>query len=129
MRETSTLIDLGRQLIDEARDLVRKEIELAKTEVIGLLKTNAIALGLCIAAAVLLLVFLVMVQVAVILTVPWEIQFIVAWCLVAFWVVAIAVLALVGWSKFRFKPPEKTIASIKGDIEWAKGQIRSNGRS
>ena len=129
MREATTLIDLGRQLIDEGRELVRKEIELAKVEITDLVKTNAVALGLCLTAAVLLLVLLVMVQVAIILTVPFTSQYLVAWGLVGFWVVVIAILALVGRAKFRFKAPEKTIATVKGDIEWAKGQIRSNGRS
>lgn len=129
MREATTLIELGRQLLDEARDLVRKEIELAKAEVTELVKTNAVALGLCLTAAVLLLVLLVMVQVAILLTVPFETQYLVAWGLVGFWLVLIVILALVGRSKFKFKPPEKTIATVKGDIEWAKGQIRSNGRS
>ncbi|HLG74275.1 MAG TPA: phage holin family protein [Chloroflexota bacterium] len=129
MREATSLVELGRQLVDEGRDLVRKEIELAKVEVTELVKTNAIALGLCLTAAVLLLVFLVMLQVAIILTVPFTAQYIVAWALVGFWIVVIAILALIGRSKFKFKAPEKTIATVKGDIEWAKGQIRSNGRS
>lgn len=129
MRDANTIIELGRQLLDEGRDLVRKEIELAKAEITELVKTNAVALGLCLAAAVLLLVFLVMLQVAIILTVPFEVQWIVAWALAAFWLIVIVILALAGRSKFKFKPPEKTIATIKGDIEWAKGQMRSNGRS
>ncbi len=129
MRDANTVIDLGRQLIDEGRDLVRKEVELAKVEVTELVKTNAIALVLCLAAAILILVFLVMLQVAIILSTPFESQYLVAWGLAGFWLVLIVILALVGRSKFKFKPPEKTIATIKGDIEWAKGQIRSNGRS
>ena len=133
MRDATSLADLGRQLIDEARGLVRKEIELAKVEVLELVKTNAVAVGLFAAAAVLLLIVLVMLQVAVIVTLlvtlgqaaAWYL----AWALFGFWVVLIAVLALIGKAKLRFKPPEKTIATLKGDIEWAKGQIHSNGRS
>ncbi|HEY8694568.1 MAG TPA: phage holin family protein [Chloroflexota bacterium] len=129
MATTPSLVDLGRQLMDEARDLIRKEIELAKVEIIALLKTNAIAMGLFLGAAVVALVFLVMLQVAIILTVPTSVQWIVAWCLAALWLIVLIVLALVGRAKLKFEPPEKTISTIKGDIEWAKGQIHSNGKS
>ncbi len=115
--------------MDEARGLVRKEIELAKVEVMALVKTNAIAIGLFAGAAVLLLVALVMLQVAFILSFPFGTQFIVAWSLFGFWVVVIAILALIGRSKLKLQAPEKTIETLKGDIEWAKGQIHSNGRS
>jgi len=129
MATTPSLVDLGRQLMDEARDLIRKENELAKVEIIALLKTNAIAMGLFLGAAVVALVFLVMLQVAIILTVPTSVQWIVAWCLAALWLIVLIVLALVGRAKLKFEPPEKTISTIKGDIEWAKGQIHSNGKS
>ena len=43
-------------------------------------------------------------------------------------VVVVAILALMGRRKLMIKAPEKTVATLKGDIEWAKGQIRSNGR-
>ena len=129
MATTPSLVELGRQLLDDARDLIRKEIELAKVEIIALLKTNAIAIGLFLGAAVVALVFLIMLQVAIILTVPPSLQWILAWCLAALWLIVLVVLALVGKSKLKFKPPEKTISTIKGDIEWAKGQIHSNGKS
>ena len=129
MATIPSLVELGRQLMDEARDLIRKEIELAKVEIIALLKTNAIAIGLFLGAAVVALVFLVMLQVAIILTVPTSVQWIVAWCLAALWLIVLIVLALVGRAKLKFEPPEKTISTIKGDIEWAKGQIHSNGKS
>ena len=128
MRDATSLVDLGRQLMDEARDLIRKEIELAKVEVLDLVKTNAIAIGLFAGAAILGLVFFIMLQVAIIVTVPFAIQWIVAWGLVIFWLIVVVVLALIGKSKLKFEPPEKTISTLKGDIEWAKGQIHSNGK-
>jgi len=133
IRDASSLLDLGRQLLDEARVLVRKEIELARVEIVGLVKTNAVAIGLFAAAAILGLVVLIMLQVAIVTTVLVAVgqsaAFYVAWGLFAFWLVVVAVLALIGRTKLRFKPPEKTIATLKGDIEWAKGQIHSNGKS
>jgi len=124
--EQTSLVDLGRSLVDEARGLIRKEIELAKVEVIDLLKTNAIAVGMFAGAAIVAFMFLILVQVAIIVTVPNGIW--VAWGLVVLWLVVIIVLALVGRSKLKLQAPEKTVETIKGDIEWAKGQIRSNGR-
>src|SRR5438067_405060 len=112
IRDASSLLDLGRQLIDEARGLIRKEIELAKVEILDLIKTNAVAIGLFAAAAVFGLVLLVMLQVAVITTILVTLgqaaAFYVAWGLFIFWLVLIAVLALIGRAKLRFKPPEKT---------------------
>jgi VIT1/CCC1 family predicted Fe2+/Mn2+ transporter len=122
MRETTSLVDLGRQLLDEARDLARKEIELAKVEVLDLVKTNAVAIGLFAGALILALVMFV-------LSFPFTTQFIVAWCLVGFWLIVVVILALIGKSKLRFEAPPKTMSTLKGDIEWAKGQIHSNGKS
>jgi len=129
VRETSSLVDLGRVLIDDARDLIRKEIELAKVELLDLVKTNAIAVGLFLGALLVALIAFIMLQVAFILTFRPSVQYIVAWSIFGLWLILTAVLVLVGRSKLKFKPPEKTISTIKGDIEWAKGQIRSNGKS
>ncbi|HEU0168781.1 MAG TPA: phage holin family protein [Chloroflexota bacterium] len=128
LRDTSSLVEMGRSLIDDARDLIRKEIELAKVEILELLKTNAIAIGLFAGAAIVAFIAFIMLQVAFILTFHFETQFIVAWCLFGFWIVVTAVLALMGRRKLRIKAPEKTVATLKGDVEWAKEQIRSNGR-
>ena len=133
MATPPSLVELGRQLMDEARDLIRKEIELAKVETIALLKTNAIAAGLFAGAALLALIMFIMLQVAVIITVLVTLgqpaAFYLAWALFALWLVVVIVLALIGKSKLKFKAPEKTISTLKGDIEWAKGQIHSNGKS
>ena len=133
MAANPSLVELGRQLIDDARDLVRKEIALAKVETIELLKTNAIAIGLFVGAAVLALIMFIMLQVAFIFTLLQTLgggaAFYAAWSLFGFWLVLVVVLALIGKSKLKFKPPEKTISTLKGDIEWAKGQIHSNGKS
>jgi len=128
LRDTTSLVDLGRSLIDDARDLVRKEIELAKVEIVDLIKTNAIAVGLFAGAAILAFVAFIILQVAFILSFAYTVQFIVAWSLFGFWIILTAVLALLGRARLKFKPPERTMSTIKGDIEWAKGQIRSNGR-
>lgn len=133
MRDVASLADLGRQLIDDARGLVRKEIELAKVEVLELVKTNAIAIALFAVAAILALIMFVMLQVAfiftILVTLGQQAAWYLSWALFGLWLVVVVVLALIGRAKLRFKPPEKTIATVKGDIEWAKAQIHSNGRS
>lgn len=128
LHENASLVELGRTLLDDARDLIRKEIALAKLEVIELLKTNAIAVGLFVGAAVLAFMAFIILQVAFILTFSFAVQWIVAWCLFGLWLILTIVLALIGKAKLKIKPPEKTVSTIKGDIEWAKGQIRSNGK-
>lgn len=129
MRERTSLVELGRMLVDEARDLIRKEIELAKVELKELLVRNALAVGLFAGAALLALIAFIILQVAFILTFWPAVQWIVAWCLFGFWLILTLTVALIAKSKLKLKPPEKTISTIKGDIEWAKGQIHSNGRS
>jgi len=128
----ASLVDLGRSLIDDARSLVRKEIELAKVEILDLIKTNAIAVGMFAGAAIVAFMAFILLQIAVIITLLVTVgpsaAWYLAWGLVVLWVVVIAVLALMGKSKLRIKAPEKTVATIKGDIEWAKEQIHSNAR-
>ena len=128
LRDTASLVDLGRTLIDDARDLIRKEIELAKVELVDLVKTNAIAVGLFAGAGIVAFIAFIILQVAIILTFHFEVQFIVAWALFIFWLAITVILALMGRRKLKIKAPEKTVATLKGDIEWAKEQIRSNGR-
>jgi uncharacterized membrane protein len=132
MATSPSLIELGRQLMDEARGLIRKEIELAKIELLDLLKTNAMAVGLFVGAAVVALVMFIMLQVAIVFTVlataGTSAAWYTAWGLFLLWLVVVIVLALIGKAKLRFEPPEKTISTLKGDIEWAKGQIHSNGK-
>ena len=129
MRESTSMVELGRMLVDEARDLIRKEIELAKVELKELLVRNALAVGLFAGAALLALIAFIILQVAFILTFWPAVQWIVAWCLFGFWLILTLTVALIAKSKLKLKPPEKTISTIKGDIEWAKGQIHSNGKS
>ena len=133
MRDATSLADLGRQLIDEARGLVRKELELAKLEILGLVKTNAMAIALFALAVVFVLILLVMLQVAFVVTMLATLgtaaAWYSAWGLFVFWLLVIIILALIGRAKLKFEAPEKTIATVKGDIEWAKRQMHSNGKS
>src|SRR4051794_9922780 len=107
-----TLVDLGRSLIDDARELIRKEIQLAKVELLDLVKTNAIAAGMFIGAVLMAFMAIILLQVAIVVTVPFAAQPWVAWGLVVFWIIVVAVLVIVGRRKLRFEAPEKTLATI-----------------
>ncbi len=126
MRDANSLVELGRVLLDDAGKLVRSEIELAKEEISALIMTNVKGVGLLAAALLVALIFFIMLQVAIIETVPAGVRWIVAWAIVALWLIVAIVLALLGKSRFKFEAPAKTIDTIKGDIEWAKGQMRSS---
>lgn len=128
LHDGTSLVALGRQLIDDATRLVRQELELAKEEIKELLLTNLKGAAFLLGAAILAFIAFIMLQVAILLTVPFNVQFIVAWALFGFWIILTIVLALIGKARLRFQAPEKTISTIKGDIEWAKGQIHSNGK-
>ncbi|MGH2468476.1 MAG: phage holin family protein [Chloroflexota bacterium] len=128
LRDATSLVDLGRLLLDDAGKLVRQEVSLAKEEVIELLLTNLKGLAFVLVAAVLALVAFVMLQVAVLFTVPSGVRLYLAWSLFGLWLIATLLPALLGKRRFVLRPPEKTLETIKGDIAWAKGQLRSNGK-
>jgi len=96
--------------------------------VMELLLTNVKGLAFVLAAAVLALVAFIMLQVAVLFTVPVGVRLYLAWSLFGFWLIAMLLLALLGKRRFVLRPPEKTLETIKGDIAWAKGQLHSNGK-
>jgi len=125
---------IGAQLAEIAADaqrLVRLEIELAKQEIMELLKTNAVAAGLLAGAALCALFVLYTFVAAIVVGVMWvflrgglgetEIALLVV---LLIWVIAAAVLGLVGKSKLDFKMPDQTIQTFKDDVEWAKQQIK-----
>ena len=125
---------IGAQVAEIAADaqrLVALEIELAKQEIMALVKTNAVAAGL-LAGAALCGLFIVYTLVAVIVVgAMWlfmrgglgetEIALLI---ILLIWLAAAAVLGLLGKSRLEFKMPEATIQTIKEDVEWAKQQIR-----
>jgi hypothetical protein len=114
--------DLARGLVDDAQKLIELQIELAKTELKGLAIRNGVAIGLFLFAA-LLLVFAIFAGVPLIVVelVPnhglTAIIFAAAYALVAI------ILALVGRSMLRLKPPQHTIAALKETKEWLVRQI------
>jgi uncharacterized membrane protein YqjE len=113
-------------LASDTGRLVRLEIDLLKQELFELVKRNAIAAGMLLAAAVSAFLFLIFLLVWVVEFVPHH-----AWAAagiaIAF-VLGAGILAWVGVSRLKFAAPEKTIQSIQEDLEWVKQQIKPEPR-
>jgi uncharacterized membrane protein YqjE len=131
LRQRSTG-DLVKELSEQVSALVRQEVELAKAEMaekgekakpgLGMLGGAGVA---ALATVGALTAFLILV---LDLAVPaWAAALIVT----AIWGAVAAVLALRGREKVREvgKPiPEKTVDSVKEDVQWLKGRTRSESR-
>src|SRR6267378_2845087 len=116
------LIDLARLAVEDTVRLVQQEIQLAKIEVMEMLRSNikaAIFLG---AAGLCALLFLVMLLVTIALWIP---NHALAGLIetVVFLVLA-AILGLVGKNMLKLGPPPKTMTTLKEDAEWAKQVLK-----
>jgi hypothetical protein len=121
--QSGGISDSVTELIDDVQRLVQLEIELAQQEIQELLWRNVIAIGLIAVAALgglFALIFLQVTLVEAIPTPPW----LNALVLTIIWIAVATVLFLVGRSRIKIAPPEKTIQSIKDDLEWVKTQIK-----
>ncbi len=118
--------EISRSMVTNTQALVRKEIELAKLEISEIVTARLIAVGALVGAGVFGLFILGFVGVtgakALELVVPeWA-----AWLIVTALYLAVAVaLLLVAKRKASVPPtkPERTQASVKETIEWAKRQV------
>jgi hypothetical protein len=124
--------ELVKELSQQVSELVRQELELAKTEMAEKGKKAGIGAGFLggagvagLAALGALTAFLILV---LDLAMPaWAAALIVT----ALWGAVAGVLALRGREKVREvgRPvPEKTADSVKEDVQWLKGQTRSESR-
>jgi hypothetical protein len=116
--------DIAAEVVHDAQRLVSLEIALAKQEVKDLAMANAIAAGIVAFGGVLVMLsVLVAVPSLVVILVPWH------WQAAAMWVLLYALLGiglvLVGKTRFAFKLPTKTLASLKENKEWALRQMKS----
>jgi hypothetical protein len=119
------------EIAADAQRLVQLEIQLAKQEIMALVKTNAVAAGLLAGAAVcglFILYTLVALLVVGILSLFLHhglgYDAIGLAVILLVWIIGAAVLGLLGKSRLVFKMPEQTIQTLKDDVEWAKAQIR-----
>ena len=131
MREHSTG-ELVKELSQQVSELVRQEVELAKTEMTEKGRKAGIGAGFLGGAGVAGLAALGAVTAFLILVLDLAMP---AWAaaliVTALWAAVAGVLALRGREKVREvgRPmPEKTVDSVKEDVQWLKGQTRSESR-
>ena len=118
--------ELANGVIDDAQRLVRLEIELAKIELKEMAVRNGVAAGLF-AGALTLLVLGVLVAIPVLIVVLVPIHWLAALIWIALYLVAAAVMALVGRRLLKLKP-ERTVQSINETKEWFSDLTSSLGR-
>lgn len=119
------------EIAADGQRLVKLEVELAKQEIIGLLKTNAIAIGM-LSVAALSGIFVLYTLVAMIVFGALSFVFqrgmghdaIALLVILVIWLLVAVILGLMGKSRLVFKLPESTIQTIKDDVAWAKAQIK-----
>jgi uncharacterized membrane protein YqjE len=123
------MADLVRELSSQVSVLVRQEVELAKAEVTEKGKKAGLGAGMlggAGAAALLMLGSLTAFLIVVIaLAIP---DWAAALCVTGLWAAIAGLLALRGREKVREvgKPvPEKTVDTVKEDVEWLKDPTRS----
>ncbi|HEX6350672.1 MAG TPA: phage holin family protein [Candidatus Dormibacteraeota bacterium] len=118
--------ELAADIVESAQQLVRLEIALAKQEAKELAIRNGVAIGMLAAGGFLaMLTLLVAVPVTIVLVFD---SWIAGLVWVVFYAVVAAVLVLVGKSRLKLKPPERTIASLKETRAWLVHQLTTNGK-
>jgi uncharacterized membrane protein YqjE len=124
--------ELVRQLSEQTSTLVRQEIELAKAELQAKGKTIGEGAGALGAAAAIALLALGTVTALVISLLDKAMDFSLAALLVTLvYGAAAAVLAMTGRDRIKkgMPPaPERTIETVKEDVQWAKSQAKSARR-
>lgn len=122
-----SIFSLGRTLIDEAKTLVRQEIALAKQETMAKLLRDLQAAALLIVAGVVLLlalfvfVFMLIADFFSYLTGHFWAGLVITW---AIYTIVFAIVALIGVRRLQSPKPERTILTLREDLEWAKQQLR-----
>jgi hypothetical protein len=119
--------ELAQDLVHEAQDLVRLQIDLAKQEVRELAKRNGIAIGL-LAFGALLLMLGVLVALPVLLVLLWSNHVLGAVIWLAADVLLGGALLAAGRLLLRLELPRRSLRSFEETRRWAVRQIRSNSR-
>lgn len=127
MNETESTPDLAAGILEQAEELVRLEIALAKAELKELAITNAIAIG-AFAVAALLAILTLLVAIPVLIVVAVEPHWLAAVVWIVVYLVLVVGLALFGRSRLRIEIPKRTFNSLKETRNWALRQMRSPGR-
>lgn len=122
-RSIKEIVDVLRPQVQE---LVAKQVELARTELLPVGKRAGLAAGLLAAAGVFMLVFLIIFSLtAVYLLSLFLAQWLAALIVSVILLVVGGILAAAGASILRRLDPKphKTIATLQQNVNWLKGQI------
>lgn len=125
--QRESLFGLAKELVGGSIRLARLEVQHGRQEVGEMLReTRGGVIRLAIAAAVGLLTLIAFVSfivlgIAALTGLP---DWLIALIVVLVFAAVAAFLAWQGIKKIRLGPPEKTIASVKEDIAWAKRLLR-----
>jgi len=123
-RPERSLGELFGEMTSEVSTLFRQEVQLAKTEAKDEASRAAKGIGMFAGAGVAAWMALLFVSLALAWLLDQAMNTALAFLLVGLiWVVAAAVLALVGKSRIKSAEPlPTTVQTIKEDVEWAKQQ-------
>jgi uncharacterized membrane protein YqjE len=124
--ESRSTAELVMDVADDLRMLVRKEIELARIELMEGLKAQLIGAGLITLAVVSVLPALLFGLFALVYWLPFSVE--VGYAIVAGGLLLCALLLIaIGMRVMKGRKPslDKTVASIKEDVKWAREQLTS----
>ena len=121
------IFSLGRTLIDEAKTLVRQEIDLAKQETMSKILRDVKAAAMLIVAGVVLLlalfvfIFMLIVDLFSYLTGHLWLGLIITWLI---YTIVFGIVALIGVRRMQSPKPVLTIQTLREDLAWLKEQLR-----
>lgn len=121
--QQATTLGLVSQLAGDVRELVKKEVELARTELRHDVRAEAkAAAGIGIAGMCTLLALQLMLAALVLALTAWLTPASAALAVAALVLAVGTVTGLVGWAKRVRKPIERTQRTLKEDARWMKEQ-------
>ena len=120
------VIDLARVAVDDVIRLVQQEIQLVKVELKEMLSSNIKAAIMLAIAAVSGLLFFVMLLVTIALIIP--AHALVSGIEAIIFLILVVIFGLMGKSRLKIGPPQKTMETLKEDAEWARHRLTRNGK-
>ena len=120
-------LDLVRDIAAESQTLIRKEVELAKQEVLEAVKSKVMAVAALAAAGLFGLFVLLFVALAAAAALDLVLPAWVAALIVAGGFLLLAApAALLGIKRMKAPSlkPEETVRTVKEDVEWARAQLK-----
>jgi hypothetical protein len=119
--------DLAHDIVENAQELVRLEIALAKQELKEFAISNAVAGG-AFAVAGLLAALAILVALPVLIVVLVPLHWLAALVWLVLYLLVAGGLALFGRSRLRIEVPQRTLSSLRETKAWALRQLSTSSR-